>query len=81
MHGALEGVHTFTFGAQPSVQAALAAMMQLELPHVNVLTKMDLMKRSSAEVEQYVPSTRHAKSQPEPRAPQVSSTRRAVLLA
>ena len=29
-------------------------MMQLELPHVNVLTKMDLLKRSSAEVEQCV---------------------------
>ena len=28
--------------------------MQLELPHINVLTKMDLLKRSSAEVEQYV---------------------------
>ena len=29
-------------------------MMQLELPHINVLTKMDLLKRSSAEVEQCV---------------------------
>ena len=29
-------------------------MMQLELPHINVLTKMDLLKRSNAEVEQCV---------------------------
>ena len=36
------------------MQAALAAMMQLELPHVNVLTKMDLLKHSSADVEQCV---------------------------
>ena len=35
-----------------TAQAALAAMMQLELPHINVLTKMDLLKRKSAEVEQ-----------------------------
>jgi hypothetical protein len=37
-------------------QAALAAMMQLELPHVNVLTKMDLLNEKRADVEQCVAS-------------------------
>jgi len=57
-------------------------MMQLELPHVNVLTKMDLLKRSSAEVEQCVVgkwcSLDSLGSQT---VPQVSPAGRPVLLA
>ena len=34
--------------------AALAAMMQLELPHVNVLSKMDLLKEKRSTVERCV---------------------------
>lgn len=34
------------------VLAALSAMIQLEIPHVNVMTKMDLLnKRQMTEVE------------------------------
>jgi hypothetical protein len=64
------------------VQAALAAMMQLELPHVNVLTKMDLLKRSSAEVEQCVVCA-YEGSDPQLTGSdsQVPPTERSVLLA
>lgn len=38
--------------ANGSLQAVLAAMMQLELPHVSVLSKMDLLKERRSRVEQ-----------------------------
>ena len=34
------------------VQAALSAMVQLEVPHLNVLTKVDLLKRSNVDLEE-----------------------------
>jgi hypothetical protein len=54
------------------VQAALAAMMQLELPHVNVLTKMDLLKDKRSDVEQCVLRLSMRMSRRRPHAADVS---------
>ena len=40
------------------VLAALSAMVQLEIPHINVMSKMDLLSKDQAtEVERYVLQT------------------------
>ena len=42
---------------------ALAAMVKLELPHVNVLTKVDLFEDKEALQELLIPDTRELLSQ------------------
>lgn len=36
----------------PYAQACLSAMMQLEIPHINVLTKVDLLKKNKIPYKQ-----------------------------
>ncbi|KAF6256362.1 hypothetical protein COO60DRAFT_1640782 [Scenedesmus sp. NREL 46B-D3] len=57
--GAIRSLVDFLRADGWSIAAALAAMVKLELPHINLLTKMDLAEDRTAVQEFFIPDPQH----------------------